>query len=235
MSGHSKWSNIQHRKNNQDLKKSKKFSKIIQEIISIVKKSGRNSFRFKNIISNAKSLNIPKSTIEKAIKKSLQKRKNDYKNLNLEGKIYGIGIIMECITDNNIRTTSSIRTFFNKNGGVLCNNGELIHFFKRIGNFFLDKENLSIPIEKLELMLIDFGAKDIIDNNKNIQIITDFEYFGIMKQNLEKLKIFHEYQLERIPIQKKLITKEKKNKVIDFIKKLEKHDDIENIYYNLYI
>ncbi len=234
MSGHSKWANIQHRKFNQDIKKSKKFSKILKEISVIVKVSGINSFRFKNIISNAKSLNIPKKTIYNSIKKILQIKKNDYKYINLEGKIDGVIIIMECYTDNNIRTISSIKSFFNKNGGKLCNNGELIHFFYRRGVFYIKNKYINKSLEEFELMTIDFGAENFLKTENKIIIYTNFENFGLMKAQLEKLKIFNKNKLYRVPKKFiKYITNNKKEKIITLIKKLEKHEDINNIYSNL--
>ncbi|WP_185877457.1 YebC/PmpR family DNA-binding transcriptional regulator [Blattabacterium cuenoti] len=234
MSGHSKWANIQHRKSNQDIKKSKKFSKAINEIISIVKKWGINNYRLKNAIINAKSLNIPKNTIKKAIQKILNSKTNNYKNINIEGKIYGISIIIECITDNNIRTLSIIKTIFNKNGGLLCNNGELLHFFiKKLFFFVKKKDIINISLEDLELKLIDVGAEDIIEKEKEIHIIIDFKYFGCIKQNLEKLKIKYKSILKRIPKQKKYISNDKKQKILSLIKDLNKNDEIKNIYYNV--
>ncbi|WP_185861369.1 YebC/PmpR family DNA-binding transcriptional regulator [Blattabacterium cuenoti] len=233
MSGHSKWSNIQHRKSNQDFKKSKKFSKIIKEISVAVKESGTNSYRFKNAVLNAKSVNIPKRTIDKAVEKALQAKKNNYRNLNIEGLIHGISLILECITDNSIRTTSNIRILFNKNGGRLCNNGELIHFFHKMGIFYIEKKDIRYIMDDFELMTIDFGAKNFVKNDNMIYLYTDFEYFGSMKNNLEKLKIFHKYKIEYIPKQIKYISEESQSKVLDFIEKLYLNEDVENIYSNI--
>ncbi|QIK16858.1 YebC/PmpR family DNA-binding transcriptional regulator [Blattabacterium sp. DPU] len=234
MSGHSKWSNIQHRKSNQDFKKSKKFSKIIKEIYTAVKKSGTNNSRFKNAILNAKSLNIPKNTIEKAIKKALQIRTDNYKNINLEGLIHGISIIIECMTNNSIRTTSNIRAIFNKNGGRLCHNGELTHFFQKMGVFCIKKKDIHFSMEDFELMSIDFGALNFTIDHSMVYLYTDFEYFGAMKNNLEKLKILYEYKIKCIPKQIKCISEEKKNKVLNLIEKIYLNEDVENIYSNLH-
>ncbi|WP_185873393.1 YebC/PmpR family DNA-binding transcriptional regulator [Blattabacterium cuenoti] len=232
MSGHNKWANIQHRKQNQDIKKSKKFSKILREINSIVKKFGTNSSYFKKIICNAKLLNIPKNTIERIIKKSLSKK--NCKHLYLEGKIYEIYIYMECMTNNNSRTISSIRIFFNKNGGKLCNNGSISHFFKKKIIFSIKKEFFS-SIKDFELMLIDFGAKDIFNKKERIDFITNFEHFGKMKDSLEKFKLKYDFKSVRIPKHLIDIKKEKKKKVMDLIEILKNYDDIENVYSNLMI
>ncbi|AFJ90568.1 YebC/PmpR family DNA-binding transcriptional regulator [Blattabacterium sp. (Blaberus giganteus)] len=233
MSGHSKWSNIQHRKSNQDFKKSKIFSKIIKDIFMAVKESGTNNTRFKNAVLNAKSVNIPKKTIEKTIKKALQIKTDDYRNFDLEGLIHGVSIIIECMTDNSIRTSSNIRTLFNKNGGRLCHNGELTHFFRKMGVFYIKKKDIHSSMEDFELMTIDFGAKNFEKDHHLIYLYTDFEYFGYMKSNLKKLKILHEYKVKRIPKQVKCLSEEKKNKVLDFIQKLYLNEDVENVYSNL--
>ncbi|AER40557.1 MAG: YebC/PmpR family DNA-binding transcriptional regulator [Flavobacteriales bacterium] len=236
MSGHSKWANIQHRKYNQDFKKSKKFSKVIREISIAVKESGsdrKTSYRLRKAIINAKSMNIPKETIERTIQKASQNNTKNYKSLNLEGRIYGISMIIECLTDNSIRTTSDIRIFLSKNGGRLCHNGELTHLFNRIGFFSIKKEDISFPIENFELMVIDFGAKDIIKDENNIYIYTDFEYFGPMKNNLERMKIFHRSMVKRIAKHPKLLSKENSKKIYNFIEKLKENENIRNIYSNI--
>ncbi|BBA17054.1 YebC/PmpR family DNA-binding transcriptional regulator [Blattabacterium cuenoti] len=233
MSGHSKWANIQHRKSNQDFKKSKKFSKVIKEISTAVKKSGTKNFHFRNAISNAKSINIPKNTIEKAIKKALQIKTDNYKNLILEGLIYGVSIIVECMTDNNIRTISNIRTLFNKNGGRLCHNGELIHFFKKMGVFYIKKKDVHFSIEDFELMIIDFGAKDLKIDQDMIYLYIDFKNFRPIKKNFEKFKILYEYKIQYIPKQIiKFLSEEKKTGILNLVNRLNMNDDVKNIYSN---
>ncbi|WP_185855600.1 YebC/PmpR family DNA-binding transcriptional regulator [Blattabacterium cuenoti] len=233
MSGHSKWANIQHKKSNKDYKKSKKFSKYIREIGTIIKEYGINNSHFRNAIINAKSINIPKKTIEKTIKKALQKQKENYYNLNLEGKIYGISIIIECITDNNIRTTSTIKTYFNKSGGKLCNNGYLIHLFKKIGLFSIRKNYISQSIDDFELMSIDFGSKELIIKDETVYIHTDIEHFGLMKKNLDRLNINYVCETKCIPKQKKLLLGKKKEIVTSLINKLESYEEVKNVYYDM--
>ncbi|WP_185871184.1 YebC/PmpR family DNA-binding transcriptional regulator [Blattabacterium cuenoti] len=230
MSGHSKWSNIQHRKSNKDFKKSKIFSKIIKEISIAVRESGKNSFRLKNAIANAKSFNVPKNSIEKAIEKNLKIKKNNYKNIIIEGRIHGISMIIECTTDNNIRTMSNVRSIIHKNGGRLCKNGELNHLYRKIGIFHVKEKNINSSIEDFELMVIDFGAKDFIKNNNIISIYTDFSYFGAMKKNLEKLEIFYHSEINYIPKINKNISNDKNKKVLDLIEKLKNNEDVDNVY-----
>ncbi|AEU09530.1 YebC/PmpR family DNA-binding transcriptional regulator [Blattabacterium sp. (Cryptocercus punctulatus) str. Cpu] len=237
MSGHSKWTNIQHRKSHQDFIKSKKFSKIIKEIYMAVRELGsnNNSFRLKKAIINAKSLNIPKITIEKTIQKASKNNKNNYKNLNLEGQIQGISLIIECMTDNSIKTTSNVKIFFNKNGGRLFHNGTLTHLFNRIGIFSIKKKDIPCSMDNFELISIDFGAKEIRKDEKKMYIYTDFKYFGLMKNNYEKLKIVHKSIIQRIAKHPKFISKENGKKISNFIEKLKKNENIKNIYSNMVI
>ncbi|WP_185883020.1 YebC/PmpR family DNA-binding transcriptional regulator [Blattabacterium cuenoti] len=234
MSGHSKWANIQRRKNNQDFRKSKIFSKHIKEIFMAVKKSGINNFRIKNAIINAKSVNIPKNTIEKTIQKALQIKKENYTILNLEGKIDGISMIIKCNTNNKLRTISSIKHMFHKKGGTLCKKKELIHFFHRVGFFIIKEKNIHQSIDEFELTSIDFGAKDFLRKKNKIYIYTDFKYFGNMKNHLEKLNIFYTCQVNIIPKETKHVSKDQKKKIFNLIEQIEEHDDVENVYSNLY-
>ncbi|WP_185864556.1 YebC/PmpR family DNA-binding transcriptional regulator [Blattabacterium cuenoti] len=233
MSGHSKWSNIQHRKSTKDFRKSKIFSKMIKDISIAVKESGKNSFRLRNAIANAKSFNVPKNSIEKAIEKALQVKKNNYRNMTIEGRLHGISMMIECMTDNNVRTISNIRSLIHKNGGRLCKHGELSHLFQKIGFFDINIKDIHYPIEDFELMIIDFGAKDFIKNNETISIYTEFENFGFMKKNLEKLELFHSSKINYIPNLTKNISYDKNKKVLDIIEKLKNNEDVDNVYCDL--
>ncbi|WP_185872839.1 YebC/PmpR family DNA-binding transcriptional regulator [Blattabacterium cuenoti] len=233
MSGHSKWSNIQHRKIHQDCIKSKKFSKIIKEIFIAAKnlKSNNYSFQLKKIISNAKSMNIPKHTINQAIKKAFNiQNSHKIKSFNIEGKILGVSMIIECMTDNYNRIISQLKNHFNKIGGSLCKHGELTHLFNHIGIFYIDKNNITLPIEEFELMSIDFGAKDFCIQQNMIYIYTDFKYFGLMKNYLFKLNIDYQSKIQWKAKHLQCISKKIQNKIFDFIKKIKINEDIKQIY-----
>ncbi|WP_185882502.1 YebC/PmpR family DNA-binding transcriptional regulator [Blattabacterium cuenoti] len=236
MSGHSKWSNIQHRKIHQDCIKSKKFSKIIKEIFIAVKhlESKNYSFQLKKLISNAKSMNIPKHTIEKTIQKALNiQNSQNIKTFNIEGKILGVSMIIECMTDNYNRMMSKLKNCFNKIGGRLCKNGELIHLFNHIGIFYVNTKNINCPIEEFELMSIDFGAKDFFIKKNIIYIYTDFKSFGFMKNNLEKFNIYYKSEIQWQAKYLQKISKNIKNKIIYFIETLKMNEDIKQIYCNI--
>ncbi|WP_185851086.1 YebC/PmpR family DNA-binding transcriptional regulator [Blattabacterium cuenoti] len=233
MSGHSKWANIQHKKSNKDFRKSKIFSKIIKEIFIAVKESGKNrvSFRLKKAILNAKSFNIPKNTIERTIQKALQVNKNNI--LYLEGQFHEISLIIECLTDNHIRTTSDIKIILNKKGGRLCRYGELNHLFNRIVCFSIEKKYFRSSIEDFELMAIDYGAKDFLRDDYYLHIYTDFESFGRMKKYLDKMNNFYNYLIKYLAVHPKYISDKYRKKILDIIEKLKEHEDVKKIYSNM--
>ena len=163
MAGHSKWKNIQHRKGAQDIKRGKIFSKLIKEIMVAVKVGGADldgNPRLRLAVQNAKGANMPKDTIERAIKKASGVGADNLIETTFEGYgPSGEAIFIECTTDNNTRTVSSIRSCFNKYGGSLGKDGCLQFIFERKGIFTLEG---SIPDEEnLTMALIDAGAEEV--------------------------------------------------------------------------
>ena len=157
MSGHSKWSTIKHRKSAQAAKKGKIFTKLIKELTSAARLGGSDSDanpRLRTAIANAKGANMPKDTIERAIKKGSDEEASSYQEVSFEGYgPHGIAIFIECTTDNNNRTVANIRAIFNKHGGSLGPNGSLEFLFERKGVFIIDKNLISIDLEELEMEL----------------------------------------------------------------------------------
>ena len=163
MAGHSKWANIKHRKGAQDKKRGKLFTRCIKDIYVAVKEGGdelSSNPRLRTAIQNAKGANMPKDTIERAIKKAASKDSESYIEATYEG--YGpggIGFFIECTTDNINRTVANIRAIFNKFNGELGKNGSLEFLFKRVGIFELDKRIDPLSEEELEMSLIDGGLE----------------------------------------------------------------------------
>ena len=141
MAGHSKWANIKHRKGAQDAKRSKIFTRIIKDLTIASKEGGidpETNPRLRTAIANAKGANMPKDTIERAIKKGSDEEASSYQEVSFEGYgPHGIAIFIECTTDNNNRTVANIRAIFNKNGGSLGTNGSLEFLFERKGVFII--------------------------------------------------------------------------------------------------
>ena len=142
MAGHSKFANIKHRKGAQDLKRGKVFTKIQKEITVAVKTGGGGdpemNPRLRLALANARGVNMPKDNIERAIKKAVGGQGENYTEVTFEG--YGpdgTAVFVECATDNNTRTVSNIRSYFNKYGGSLGKDGCLEFIFTRKGKFHL--------------------------------------------------------------------------------------------------
>lgn len=235
MSGHNKWSTIKRKKGALDAKRSKMFSKIIKEITVAVKKSGTSEDsnpRLRLAIQNAKSVNMPKDNISRAISKA-DKENTDLQEQTYEGYgPFGIAIIVECLTDNNNRTVSNIRAIFSKKNGNLGTTGSLNFLFSRQGVFYLNSENINL--EDIELELIDAGAADIVTEDDQIVIYTAMEDFGSMQKKLEELNVeISNAALERIPNEKKILSVEDAKKVMSMIEDFEDDDDVQNVYHSL--
>ncbi|MFD0931582.1 YebC/PmpR family DNA-binding transcriptional regulator [Psychroflexus salinarum] len=241
MAGHSKWANIKHRKGAQDKKRAKEFTRAIKEITVAVKEGNsadpETNPTLRNAISNAKGVNMPKDTIERAIKKASGADADSYELVTFEGYgPHGIAIFVECTTDNTNRTVASIRSIFSKNGGSLGTNGSLEFLFDRKGVFVLETNSIELSDEELELELIDGGALDL-DNDKDEELLTvytDFVDFGKMSTKLEELNIEpKKAEVQRIPLNTIELPVEQGLKILKLIDKFEEDDDVQNVYHTL--
>ena len=215
----------------------KTFTRISKDIALAVKDGGPNidsNFRLRSIIQNAKSANMPKDNIERAIKNASNKNFDNYKEVILEGySTGGVAIILDCISDNNNRTVGNIRSYFNKTDGNLATNGSVEFLFKKVCFFKI------MPIknkEDLELELIDFGLIELeIDNNPDFLIIYgEFDSYGKLYQELEKRKIkILESDFERIPVNYKSIDENQLQNFNKFIEICNLDEDIQKISHNL--
>lgn len=238
MSGHNKWSTIKHKKGALDAKRSKLFSRMVKEISVAVKEGGNDpdaNPRLRMAIRNAKGVNMPKDNIERAISKASGKDSEDYLELTYEGYApHGVAIYIECTTDNQLRTVSSIRSYFNKMDGSLAKNGSLSFLFDRKGVFRFQQNDWEQ--EELELELIDAGAQDIELDEGYFTITTTMEDFGNMMKKLEELNIETETsKLERIPHVRKELPLEKAQTVLKLIDMLDDDQDVQNVYHDLEI
>lgn len=240
MAGHSKWANIKHRKGAQDKKRAKIFTRILKEI-HIAVKEGDNADpetnpKLRLAINNAKGANIPKDTIERAIKKASGADSESYEEVSFEGYLpNGVAVFVEASTDNNQRTVSNVRAIFNKTGGSLGTNGSLEFIFDRKGIFSLSNENMEgRDREELELELIEGGAEEI-DKGEDFWILTtSFEDFGPMQHKLEEMALeVQNAELQRIPKTTVALEVEDAKKIMNAIDKFEDDDDVQNVYHNL--
>ena len=238
MAGHSHWAGIKHRKGRADKQRSKIFSKLSKEITVAAKlgaKDPDSNPRLRSAIQSARTANMPKDNIERAINKSEINKDINYNNIVYEG--FGpekIAVIVETLTDNKNRTASNIRTIFQKNGGNLGSSGVASHYFKQVGIIRIDKNKI-LDNDILELA-INAGAADCFSNGSYHEIITKKENFYKVKIEIEKkIQKFTSSGIEWISKNKVSLDKEKTKSVINFLETLEDDDDVQHVYANLEI
>tara|TARA_Y100000590_G_scaffold376984_1_gene442927 strand:+ start:334 stop:1083 length:750 start_codon:yes stop_codon:yes gene_type:complete len=236
MAGHSHWAGIKHRKGRADKQRSKIFSKLSKEITVATKQGSKDpdmNPRLRSAIQAARSANMPKDNIERAMRKSEINKNLNYNSLVYEG--FGpekIAIIIEALTDNKNRTASNIRTIFQRFGGSLGEIGVASYQFKQVGIIRIDKKKIS-DNEMLELA-INSGAEDCFSEKAYHEIITAKENFYKVKVKIEKkINDFFSSGIEWLPINKIKLDKEKTKSVLSFLETLEDDDDVQHVYANL--
>lgn len=239
MAGHSKWANIKHRKGAQDAKRGKIFTKLLKEISVAARTSGGDpdtNPRLRLAIQNAKSANVPKDNIERAVKKAIGEDGADYTEITYEGYApNGVAVFVECATDNLNRTVSNVRSIFNKNGGNLATNGSVEFLFERKG-IFLFKKPEEMDIEAFELEIIDAGAEEIELEDEYVNVTCALEDFGSLQKKFDELEIeTEEAGLQRIPTTTVSLEDEQFMQSMKLIEKMEDDDDVQKVYHNLEI
>jgi len=236
MAGHSHWAGIKHKKGRADKQRSKIFSKLSKEITVAAKlgsKDATTNPRLRSAIQAARTSNMPKENIERAINKSELNKDMNYSSIVYEG--FGpekVAVIVEALTDNKNRTASNIRTIFQKSGGNLGESGVAAHQFKQVGVIRIDKKNIS-ENDMLELA-ISGGAEDCSSNGLYHEIITLKENFYKVKTQIEKkIQKFVTSGIEWLPINKISLDQEKTQSVLNFLELLEDDDDVQYVYANL--
>ncbi|WP_299439207.1 YebC/PmpR family DNA-binding transcriptional regulator [uncultured Aquimarina sp.] len=215
---------------------SKAFTRIGKDIVMAVKEGGpdpASNSRLRAVIQNAKSVNMPKDNVERAIKKASDKDQSDYKEVLFEGYApHGIAILVETATDNNNRTVANIRSYFNKCDGNLGTSGSVEFMFDHTCNFRINGEGLD-P-EELELEFIDFGAEEVFQDEDGILIYAPFGSFGAIQKELETREIeILSSGFERIPQVTKKLTTEQAADVEKLLEKIEEDDDVQNVYHTM--
>jgi len=236
MSGHSKWASIKHSKGKADKQRSKIFSKLSKEISVAAKlgdKDPNMNPRLRSAMQAARSANMPKDNIERAIDKSSANNENNFENLRYEG--FGpdkIAVIVETLTDNKNRTASNIRTIFQKSGGNLGTQGSASHNFSQLGIIKVDKNEISD--EKILELAIESGADECISNDNFHEIQCPMSEIYNVKKNLEKIIVnFISTEIEWVPLNSVNVEKDRVNSAIEFLETLEDDDDVQNVYSNI--
>ena len=235
MAGHSHWAGIKHKKGKADKIRSKIFSKLSKEITVAAKLGDKDPAmnpRLRSAIQAARSANMPKDNIERAIDKSSINTEQNFENLRYEG--FGpkkIAVIVEALTDNKNRTASNIRTIFQKAGGSLGTQGSASHNFNQLGVIKIDKKE--VTDERIFELAIEAGADECRSNNEFHEIHCPMNEIYNVKKELEKeIENFISTEIEWIPLNNVEVPKEKNEDLINFFETLEEDDDIQNVYSN---
>lgn len=219
---------------------SRVFTRLGKEITIAAKSGGGdpdNNPRLRALISSARSENMPKDNIERAIKRAVEKEHNDYKEVVYEGYgPYGIAFLIETATDNPTRTVANVRSYFNKSNGSLGTQGSVEFMFDRKCVFRV-KSSTPVDLDELELELIDFGAEELFMEDYIIVIYGAFESFGTIQKYIEEKG----YELvsgafERIPdTELKELNEEQKADIEKLIDRFENDEDVQNVYHTMAI
>ena len=235
MAGHSHWAGIKHKKGRADKERSKIFSKLSREITVAAKLGDKDPLmnpRLRSAIQAARSSNMPKDNIERAIDKSKSLNQSNFEKIRYEG--FGkdkVAIIVEALTDNKNRTASKLRTIFQKNGGNLGTKGSAAHNFKQIGVIRIDINE--IKDDKIFELAIDAGADECFSFENFHEIHCSFEDIYSIKKKIEShVENFISTDIEWIPINKVSIEGENKEDIKKLIELLDDDDDVQRVYSN---
>jgi YebC/PmpR family DNA-binding regulatory protein len=185
-------------------------------------------------MQNARTENMPKENVERAIKRAFEKDTTDYKEVVYEGYgPHGVAIVIEAATDNTQRTVANIRSYFNKYGGSLGTSGMLDFIFDRKCSFTV-KEKENLDLENLELELIDYGVEEVFEDNDEIVIFADFQNFGAIQKYLEQNDFdILNFKFERIPNDVKNIPEDEREEIDKLLEKIEEDEDVTNVFHNM--
>ena len=217
---------------------SKAFTRIGKDISIAVKEGGDNpetNSRLRQIIQNAKEINMPKENVDRAIKKASGANAESYIEITLEGyAANGIAVFVECTTDNNNRTVANVRSYFAKFEGALGKNGSLEFIFDRKGVFTIENEHVPSNIEIFEMELIDFGLEDLEQDSEAVTIYCDLNKFSTLQKHFEKNNIkVQNAETQRIPKSTKTLKLNEADLVIKLLEKLEEDEDVQNVFHNM--
>ena len=235
MAGHSHWAGIKHKKGKADKQRSKIFSKLSKEITVAAKLGDKNpdmNARLRSAIQSARSANMPKDNIERAIDKSNISEDSNFENLRYEG--FGpnkTAVIVETLTDNKNRTASNIRTIFQKSGGGLGTQGSASHNFQQLGVIKINKDE--IDDAGIFELAIESGANECFSHENFHEVHTANTEIYEVKNKLEnKIQNFLSTEIEWVPLNTVNLSGENKDNMIKFLETLDDDEDVQNIFTN---
>ena len=235
MAGHSHWAGIKHKKGKADKQRSKIFSKLSKEITVAAKLGDKNpdmNARLRSAIQSARSANMPKDNIERAIDTSSISEDSDFENLRYEG--FGpnkTAVIVETLTDNKNRTASNLRTIFQKSGGGLGTQGSASHNFQQLGVIKINKEE--IDDEGMLELAIESGANECFSHENFHEVHTaNTEIYEVKNKLEKKIENFLSTEIEWVPLNTVNLSGENKDNMIKFLETLDDDEDVQNIFTN---
>ncbi len=219
-------------------KMAKTFTRIGKDIVMAVKEGGPDpdtNSRLRQVMQNAKSANMPKENVLRAIKKATDKDTANYQEISLEGYAEnGIAIFVDCATNNNNRTVADVRSYFSKCGGSLGTNGALEFIFDRKGVFMIKYSSINMHIDDLEMELIDGGLEELDIDDELITVYCNFSNFNNMQNKIEELGIeIKNSELQRIPKNFKKINVAQAKPVLKLLDLLEENGDVQQVFHNM--
>jgi len=235
MAGHSHWAGIKHKKGKADKQRSKIFSKLSREITVAAKLGDKNpdmNARLRSAIQAARSANMPKDNIERAIDKSSISADSNFENLRYEG--FGpnkTAVIVETLTDNKNRTASNIRTIFQKSGGGLGTQGSASHNFQQLGVIKINKDE--IDEAGMFDLAIESGANECFSHENFHEVHTaNTEIYEVKNKLEKKIENFLSTEIEWVPLNTINLSGESKDNMIKFLETLDNDEDVQNIFTN---
>lgn len=238
MSGHSKWSTIKRQKGAADVKRGAAFTKISNAITIAVKQGGGvgdpdQNPRLRLAIELARSANMPKDNIERAISRATSKEAGDLTELTYEGFAPGgVAVLVEAVTDNTNRTTSEVKSLFNKSGASFAGPGAVAYQFDQTGEISILKNGKTI--DDIFLLAAELGAEDVEDRGDEVAVYTQVSDLAKIKEGLlaSGLEITGA-EISRKPKNTMSVGEEQKEKIVNFLSALEDMDDIQKVYSNV--
>ncbi|HAQ0076349.1 TPA: YebC/PmpR family DNA-binding transcriptional regulator [Enterococcus faecium] len=235
MSGHSKWHNIQGRKNAQDAKRGKVFQKLSREIYMAAKAGGPDPSMnpaLRLVVDKAKAANMPNDNVERAIKKATSAvDETNYDEITYEG--YGpggVGILVHALTDNRNRTATNVRVAFTRNGGSLGETGSVSYLFDRKGYIVIERDGLAVDEETMFEDVLEAGAEYLQTSPEVFEIYTAPEDFAAVRDELEKEFTLAQAELTMIPQTTIDLNEEQREQLERLVDKLEDDDDVSEVF-----
>lgn len=240
MSGHNKWSTIKRKKGAADAKRGQMFTKLAREIAMAARESGGDldsNFRLRLAVDKARAQNMPKDSIDRAIKRGTGENKDGtvIEQIYYEGYApHGIALIIECYTENRNRTVADLRHLLTKSGGSMGEAGSVAWQFTRAAYFSFPSEG--VEFDKVFEMAVDNGADDCTSEDDVIEIVAPVEAFKTLSDALHKIGVQpEEAGLRMMPNQETELGIEETQQVLRAIEAIEELDDVQQVYSNLKI